>query len=78
MKFTNFLTILTVVVTLASASPFPDQAKYAKALGVIESRGDGTDSEPKYQRFEECMRKHSFFQVVRVCMSISDKTCMAC
>ncbi|KAN0104756.1 hypothetical protein V8E51_010501 [Hyaloscypha variabilis] len=51
MKFALFLTILTVAATLASASPFPDRAKYAKALNVIEPRGDDKDSEPKYQRF---------------------------
>jgi len=36
MKLLNFLTILAVAVTIASASPFPDRDKYATALGVIE------------------------------------------
>ncbi|KAE9363768.1 hypothetical protein N431DRAFT_474769 [Stipitochalara longipes BDJ] len=78
MKFSNLLTILAVAVALTSASPFPDRAKYAKALSIIEPRGDDKDSEPNYQRFEECMKKHSYFQVVRTCMGFADKTCMAC
>ncbi len=34
MKFAISLAILTVAAALASASPFPDRAKYSKALNV--------------------------------------------